>query len=82
MKAIVLVDNISNEKLAGEWGLSIYIEYDEKKILLDTGASGLFINNAKQLGVPIQEIEYAVLSHGHYDHGDGDETTNLIDIGE
>ena len=39
MKATVLVDNISCNELAGEWGLSIYIEYGDKKILLDTGAS-------------------------------------------
>ena len=38
MKAIVLSDNITANGLSGEWGLSIYIEYGEKKILLDTGA--------------------------------------------
>lgn len=41
MKATVLADNIGEGPLAGEWGLSIYIEYENKKILLDTGASAL-----------------------------------------
>ena len=31
MKATVLVDNIGESPLAGEWGLSIYIEYGNKR---------------------------------------------------
>ena len=31
MRASVLVDNIGNKGLPGEWGLSFYIEYKEKK---------------------------------------------------
>jgi 7,8-dihydropterin-6-yl-methyl-4-(beta-D-ribofuranosyl)aminobenzene 5'-phosphate synthase len=31
------VDNIASEGLKGEWGISLYIEYGDKKILLDTG---------------------------------------------
>ncbi len=71
MKATVLVDNISNNNMNGEWGLSIYIEFDGKKVLLDTGASGLFLDNARKLGIDLQKVEYAVLSHAHFDHADG-----------
>ena len=71
MKAIVVVDNISYENMKGEWGLCIYIEHDDKKILLDTGASGLFLENAKKLGIDIRKIDYAILSHAHFDHADG-----------
>lgn len=71
MKATVLADNIANGDMAGEWGLSIYIVYKEKSILLDTGASGLFIQNAEKLGINLREADYAVLSHAHYDHADG-----------
>ena len=39
MEATVVVDNRGNGILSGEWGLCIYIEYGEKHILLDTGAS-------------------------------------------
>ena len=35
----VLIDNIAKEPLQNEWGLSVYIEYEGKKVLLDTGAS-------------------------------------------
>ncbi len=48
MKATVLVDNISKEHIAGEWGLCIYIEYNKENIMLDTGASGLFLRNAEK----------------------------------
>lgn len=71
MKATVLVDNIQNDSLKGEWGLSIYIEYEGKKILLDAGASGLFVTNADKLGISLKDIDYAVLSHAHYDHANG-----------
>ncbi len=45
MKATVLSDNIPAENLGCEWGLSIFIEYHGKHILLDAGASGLFLKN-------------------------------------
>lgn len=71
MKANVIVDNIGNEKAKGEWGLCIYIEYNGIKILLDTGASGLFVQNARVMNIPLEDVDYAVLSHAHYDHSDG-----------
>ena len=71
MKATVVVDNISAEGLKGEWGLCIYIEYRGKKILLDTGASPLFVQNAKALNLSIEDVDIGVLSHAHYDHGNG-----------
>lgn len=67
----VLIDNIPKNEFAGEWGLSFYIEYHGHQILLDTGAGGCFAENAAKLGVNLEEIEYGVLSHAHYDHADG-----------
>lgn len=71
MRATVLVDNIGNDTIQGEWGLSFYIEYGDRKLLLDAGASGLFAENAQKLGLSLEEVDYAVLSHAHYDHADG-----------
>ncbi|MCQ4023206.1 MULTISPECIES: MBL fold metallo-hydrolase [unclassified Ruminococcus] len=71
MKATVIVDNIKNDGIPGEWGLSIYIEYNGKKILLDTGASNLFVKNARKLNISLKDIDLAVLSHAHYDHANG-----------
>lgn len=70
-KLTVIVDNIASEGLTGEWGLSILAEYGDKKILADVGASGLFATNLKKLGFEIADIEYATLSHAHFDHSNG-----------
>ncbi|MDD5936213.1 MAG: MBL fold metallo-hydrolase [Clostridiales bacterium] len=74
MKAIVVVDNMKGMGIPGEWGLCIYIEYKDQKILLDTGASKLFQQNSNALHIDLNEINYAVLSHAHYDHANGMET--------
>lgn len=71
MIAKVVIDNISRNELIPEWGLCIYIEHEGHKLLLDTGGSGKFAKNAKMLGIPLEEIEYGVLSHAHCDHADG-----------
>ena len=67
----VLIDNITKNDLLSEWGLSFYIEYDGHKLLLDTGASEKYLENAKKMGISLKEVEYGVLSHAHYDHADG-----------
>ena len=67
----VIVDNISNMGIDGEWGLSVLVEYGDKKILVDTGASNLFLKNMERLGIDVKDIDYAVLSHAHYDHSNG-----------
>jgi len=71
MKATILIDNIGCGELTGEWGLSIHIEYGGKKFLLDTGASDSFLENARRLGIKIEEVDFAILSHAHYDHTNG-----------
>ncbi len=74
LEMTVLIDNISKEPLDSEWGLSIMIEADDKKILLDTGASGLYAKNAESLRIDLGLVDIGVLSHAHYDHADGMDT--------
>jgi 7,8-dihydropterin-6-yl-methyl-4-(beta-D-ribofuranosyl)aminobenzene 5'-phosphate synthase len=72
MKIVTLIENLVNsEGLVAEHGLSLYIETDNRKILFDTGQTGLFLQNAKKLGVSIEDVDALVLSHGHYDHAGG-----------
>ncbi len=70
----VLIDNVAAEPLAAEWGLSILIKADGRKILLDTGAGSLFAQNAERLGIELSDVDVGVLSHAHYDHADGLDT--------
>lgn len=70
-KLTVIVDNNSNGTMKGEWGLSILVEYGDKKILADVGASDLFATNLEKLGFEIADVDYATLSHAHYDHANG-----------
>lgn len=72
MKVVVLVENHScDDSLYCEHGLSLYIETGNHKILFDFGQSAAFVENAEKLGVALEEVDFAVLSHGHYDHGGG-----------
>ena len=71
VKLTVIVDNVSDSSIKGEWGLSILAEYDDKKILIDAGASDLFAENMEKLGLDVKDIDHAVLSHAHYDHANG-----------
>ena len=72
MQITALVDNISYEQdLGAEHGLSLYIETGAHKILFDMGQTELFAENAEKLGIDLADVDMAVLSHGHYDHGGG-----------
>ena len=71
MKMVVLVENSSRCRLCAEHGLSVYIEYEGKTYLLDTGATALFAENAKELGVDLSKVDTAFFSHAHYDHSGG-----------
>lgn len=75
MKIFSLVDNLSNGTLSAEHGLSLYIQLDDGMTLLfDMGQGNLFAENANRLGLSISNVDVAVISHGHYDHGGGLET--------
>ena len=67
----VLSDNIAEEPLISEWGLSILLEADGRRILLDTGAGEAFVSNARALDIDLSMVDAGVLSHAHYDHADG-----------
>lgn len=74
MKVTVLTDNLDGGSLRGEWGLSHHIEYGDKVVLLDAGLSGLFAENAEKLGIDLERVDFAVLSHAHDDHANGLDT--------
>lgn len=73
MRATILIDNTpsANPRLACEHGLSIFIEADGHRYLLDTGLTGKSIDNAAAMGIDMTQIDALILSHGHIDHTGG-----------
>ncbi len=68
----MLIENSGeNCQLHREHGLSIYIETKGHKILFDAGQTDAFAENAKKMQLPLEEVDLAILSHGHYDHSGG-----------
>src|SRR5204863_4979731 len=55
-----------------DWGFSALVRYNGKTILFDTGNSADgFEHNVKALGVDLQQVDMAILSHRHADHISG-----------
>lgn len=74
MRITTLIENRRNDadpSLKCEWGLSLHIAHNGRSILFDTGASGVFADNAERLSVNLADVEAMVLSHHHFDHGGG-----------
>ncbi|MCC8129700.1 MAG: MBL fold metallo-hydrolase [Clostridiales bacterium] len=71
IRVTVLIENTSNSDLACEHGLSLFIEYGGRRLLLDAGSTDAFCSNADDLGISLVGLDACVLSHGHYDHSGG-----------
>jgi 7,8-dihydropterin-6-yl-methyl-4-(beta-D-ribofuranosyl)aminobenzene 5'-phosphate synthase len=69
----ILVDNTSADaRLGQEWGLAAAIDLpDGERWLWDTGASPMFLDHARTLGIAPEAADGLALSHGHYDHTGG-----------
>ena len=72
-KLWVLADNntLIDRYFLGEPAASYYLELDGLRILLDTGYSDVFLQNAEKLGLDLGRLTHIVLSHGHNDHTNG-----------
>ena len=70
MKLSVLCENTAGGYFAAEHGLSYFIENDTT-VLFDSGHSDIFLRNAARLNIDLNKCKTVVLSHGHWDHGNG-----------
>lgn len=71
MKIAILAENTAWQGFGAQHGLSYVIEHQQNRLLFDTGHSHLFLDNAKKMGIDVQSLQTVVLSHGHWDHGNG-----------
>jgi 7,8-dihydropterin-6-yl-methyl-4-(beta-D-ribofuranosyl)aminobenzene 5'-phosphate synthase len=67
-----LVENSVHARgLLAEHGLAFHLQAGRRGLLFDTGQSGLLVDNARKLQVPLRAVEAIALSHGHNDHTGG-----------
>lgn len=72
MKISALMENTcSSDSFECEHGLSLLIHTNHKNILIDTGQSALFTENALKLNENLSDVDIVIISHGHYDHAGG-----------
>jgi len=71
VRIITLSENTAQLGFLGEWGLSILVETDSSRVLLDTGLSTSAVYNADLMGIDFSTLDAIVLSHAHGDHTGG-----------
>jgi 7,8-dihydropterin-6-yl-methyl-4-(beta-D-ribofuranosyl)aminobenzene 5'-phosphate synthase len=75
MKITILCENSVSKNGAktcsAEWGLSLLIEQNKKTILFDIGHTDIYKENADNLNLNLEKIDFLVLSHSHWDHVGG-----------
>jgi len=68
VKITVLADYEASDGLDTEHGFSAWVEIGSRRILFDTGQTGVAQANAARLGIDFGSAGSLVLSHGHFDH--------------
>ncbi|MCH9634006.1 MAG: hypothetical protein S4CHLAM7_07420 [Chlamydiae bacterium] len=68
----ILCENTSSDVgCLAEWGFSAFIRFSGANILFDTGYSDVYLQNAKNLNLDLEDCDYVVFSHFHCDHTRG-----------
>lgn len=75
MKISILCENAAGGRhtitCLAEWGFSAFIQVGEANILFDTGHTEVYKHNAKCLNIDLENTDFIVLSHNHWDHTGG-----------
>lgn len=72
MKLTVLSENaVLYPGLEGEFGLSVYLEEGDARLLFDAGERDACLRNAEKLGIDLRRVTAVAFSHNHRDHCGG-----------
>ncbi len=72
LRLVIVVDNESGPNTIAEWGLSVYVDFGDKAIIFDTGASEeVFKYNFENLKLSMDKVIACAISHEHGDHVGG-----------
>ena len=67
----VVIEDSSACALPTEHGLCLWVEACGRRFFMDLGQTSLFADNCARMDINPQDADFAVISHGHYDHGGG-----------
>lgn len=72
MRLSILAENFTRSPfIKPEYGLSMHLATKDASILFDTAQGiGLF-DNARTMGIDLENLNFLALSHGHFDHVNG-----------
>ena len=73
VKITVLTDDtVASEALLAEHGVSILVELASgHRWLIDTGTTDIFMENARRMGISLDNLTGIAITHGHDDHTGG-----------
>ncbi|WP_148881998.1 MBL fold metallo-hydrolase [Thermococcus aciditolerans] len=71
MRLLVLNDNAPSKGFLNDWGWSVLFEGDLRFIFDADTNPAILAYNSTVLGVSLRNLDFAVLSHWHYDHYGG-----------
>ncbi|MDR0885003.1 MAG: MBL fold metallo-hydrolase [Clostridiales Family XIII bacterium] len=64
-----LVENVcEREDLQAEHGLSLFVNKDNRKFLIDTGETRAYLENAAAMDIDLAHIQTCIITHNHIDH--------------
>jgi 7,8-dihydropterin-6-yl-methyl-4-(beta-D-ribofuranosyl)aminobenzene 5'-phosphate synthase len=69
--SVLIEDRSSDKELTARHGIALAVEAGGTTVLFDAGPNTMFLDNAVRMGKDLKQVSFAVVSHGHYDHGGG-----------
>jgi 7,8-dihydropterin-6-yl-methyl-4-(beta-D-ribofuranosyl)aminobenzene 5'-phosphate synthase len=71
LKVTILSTMLADDGI-GEWGFAALVEADGHRVLVDTGAHPqTVLQNARELGIDLSNVNEVILTHNHDDHTGG-----------